>query len=90
MLPISMVYFFLFDVFFMFQTIINDTVSLLFSRSVFDTEAVIDSIFTKMGLTLMDSKGYRRLRTLSQLTFESIPQIVTIETFQIQCGGPTF
>ena len=94
MFPVSMVYFFIFDVFFMAQTIINDTFNLLFSRSVIDTDGLIDSIFTKMGLTLMvsswinhrkqksfykieDSKGYRRLRTLSQLTFESIPQIVT-------------
>ena len=76
MFPVSMVYFFIFDVFFMIQTIINDTISVLFSRSVVDAEMVVDSIFTKMGLTLMDSKGYRRLRTLSQLTFESIPQIV--------------
>ena len=52
-----MCYFFIFDVFFMIQTIINDTISLLFSRSVIDTEGVVDSIFTKMGLTLMDSKG---------------------------------
>ena len=81
MFPTSMLYFFIFDVFFMIQTIINDTISLLFSRSVVDTEMFVDSIFTKMGLTLMDSKGYRRLRTLSQLTFESIPQIVISSFF---------
>ena len=78
MFPTSMIYFFIFDVFFIIQTIINDGVSIIFRQSFIDSEGLVDSIFTKMGLTLMDSKGYRRLRTLSQLSFESIPQIVTL------------
>ena len=34
-----------------------------------------------MGMSNMDVKGYRRLRTLSQLTFESIPQLITMLIF---------
>eukprot|EP01084_Bolivina_argentea_P043354 79888_1 len=43
-----------------------------------------DKIFLKFNVTHMEIKGYRRLRTLSQLVFETIPQtILQIRMFYV-------
>jgi len=42
-----------------------------------DTEHILDGIFQKFfNMDSMDVKGYRRLRTISQLIFESFPQVI--------------
>ena len=39
-----------------------------------DTEKMLDHLLYRIfSLNLMDVKGYRRLRTISQLLFESLP-----------------
>ncbi|CAE7204596.1 unnamed protein product [Symbiodinium sp. CCMP2592] len=44
-------------------------------RDSFLDGAVDKFLSTRLGLTTMDIEGYRRLRTMSQLVFESFPQI---------------
>jgi hypothetical protein len=40
-------------------------------------ETKLDSIYeVAFGMSQMDIKGFRRLRTISQLSFESMPQIL--------------
>ena len=69
------------DVVFIIYTVLNDVLGLLCCRST-QLDA-LDGFFTWLGMSNMDVKGYRKLRTLSQLTFESIPQLLMQITFVI-------
>lgn len=41
-----------------------------------ETEPYLDKLFMYFNMDTMDVKGYRRLRTISQLFFESMPQVI--------------
>ena len=69
------------DVVFIIYTVLNDVFGLLCCRSTQSEQ--LDGFFTWLGMSNMDVKGYRKLRTLSQLTFESIPQLLMQITFVI-------
>ena len=67
------------DLVFILFTILNDVFGILCCRSTNVEE--FSGFFQWLGMSNMDVKGYRRLRTLSQLTFESLPQLFTMLIF---------
>eukprot|EP01083_Nonionella_stella_P170821 582191_1 len=75
--PFAIVWFSLVDAIFMLYLVIS---SLIFALSIgyCDVSNVMDDLlFQKiLGMTKMEVIGYRRLRTLSQLLFETFPQIL--------------
>eukprot|EP01084_Bolivina_argentea_P073926 134117_1 len=76
MTPLCIVYFVVIDIVFMIY-IIFATIVFFMSCTKWDIGDVMDDwVFKKIfGLNRMQIIGYRRLRTLSQLFFETIPQI---------------
>ena len=81
MLPCCLIYFLVMDIVFIIYTVLNDVFGVLFCRSTQSDQ--LDGFFTWLGMSNMDVKGYRKLRTLSQLTFESIPQLLMQIVFVI-------
>ena len=75
--PLCLGYFILLDVVFAAYSVIFSGLYLLTFGNVSVAHIAEDYFFTKvLGLTRMELIGYRRLRTLSQLLFETFPQIV--------------
>eukprot|EP01083_Nonionella_stella_P295544 1004441_1 len=75
MTPLSVLYFFIVDVVFMIYILISALLYFLTCSYVDITDFIDDYVFQKvLGMNRMQVIGYRRLRTLSQLLFETVPQ----------------
>ena len=68
------------DLIYIINSVIITPLAFLFTYGKINMEVMedkIDSIYNYLfGMSDMDIKGFRRLRTISQLTFESFPQII--------------
>ena len=68
------------DLIYIINSVIITPLAFLFTYGKINMEVMedkIDSICNYLfGMSDMDIKGFRRLRTISQLTFESFPQII--------------
>lgn len=81
--PLCLIYFVLVDMLYLVRAVIFDTLALLVICLSCGRLRVPDCVLSPvsrllsytLGLTKMEIEGYRRLRTLSQLIFESFPQI---------------
>ena len=81
--PLCICYFVLVDVIYTFKAVTVDLTSMLLRLLTFGyvqpnrsgDSAANRFVNNVLGLSKMDVEGYRRLRTLSQLIFESFPQI---------------
>eukprot|EP01084_Bolivina_argentea_P157332 274182_1 len=75
--PLALVWFAIFDCIFMIHVLIS-TFILLFSCGKCDASSLMDTIFFKklLGMNKMEIISFRRLRSLSQLLFETLPQIL--------------
>lgn len=81
MTPLSIIYFIIIDVFFMIYVLFSTFLFLITFKcsciKIDITDYADDLVFKKLlGMNRMQIIGYRRLRTLSSLLFESIPQIL--------------
>lgn len=77
--PLILVYLLLMDLIYIISSVIITPLAFLTCGliEVDDVEEKIDRIYKIMfGMSDMDIKGFRRLRTISQLSFESLPQII--------------
>ena len=76
MTPMSIVWFTLVDVTFMIYLIVANLMFFTSCGRVDISDKMDDLLFRKcLGMSRMQIIGYRRLRTLSQLLFETLPQI---------------
>eukprot|EP01083_Nonionella_stella_P008506 24552_1 len=75
--PFGILYFILVDIFFIVYTLFASVLSLVScGRLCANSSDLFEYFLSKIiGLSAMDIRGYRRLRTIAQITFESIPQI---------------
>eukprot|EP01083_Nonionella_stella_P242634 846184_1 len=77
MTPLSVLYFFIVDVVFMVYVLVSAFLYFITCSRVNITDFIDDYVFQKLlGMNRMQVIGYRRLRTLSQLLFETIPQLL--------------
>jgi hypothetical protein len=61
----------------MLQAVIWDVFALCLSSKRFHQgQAKVDQFFIQCGMDKMGVEGYRRQRTIAQLLFESLPQVV--------------
>ena len=74
--PLCLFYFLLLDVTFAIYSVVTTFLFLLTFGKINIANIAEDYFFTKLlGMTRMELIGYRRLRTISQILFESIPEI---------------
>ena len=77
MTPLCTIYFLILDVIFMIYTIISSMILLVTLSKINVGNWMEDQFFRKfLGISRMELIGYRRLRTLSQLLFETFPSIL--------------
>ena len=75
--PLCLGYFLLLDVIFAFYCVISSLIYLVTFGGLNIGNYAEDYVFKELvGMTRMELIGYRRLRTLSQILFESLPQMV--------------
>lgn len=77
MTPLSIAYFFLLDCLFLVYNLITQlsvVISCGYCRAYGDD--CFERWLVDLGFTVMEVRGFRRLRTFAQLSFESVPQIV--------------
>merc|ERR1712176_351541 len=76
MTPLCIFYFVIIDIVFMVYVVFATIIFFLSCTKWNISDAMDDWVFKKIfGLNRMQIIGYRRLRTLSQLFFETVPQI---------------
>eukprot|EP01083_Nonionella_stella_P142209 439559_1 len=77
MTPLNVLYFFIVDCVFMVYVLVSAMIYFVTCSHVDITDWIDDYVFQKLlGMNRMQIIGYRRLRTLSQLLFETIPQLL--------------
>eukprot|EP01083_Nonionella_stella_P245688 853674_1 len=77
MTPLCLFYFAAIDAVFMIYVLFSTTIYFITFSKLDITNFIDDLVFKNIfGMNKTQIVGYRRLRTLSQLFFESIPQII--------------
>ena len=77
MTPLSLIYFVVIDVFFMIYVLFSTLLYFISCGNIDIKDVVDDLVFQKLlRMDRMGIIGYRRLRTLSQLLWESCPQLI--------------
>ena len=77
MTPLSLLYFVVIDIIFMIYVLLSTLIYFFSCSKINISDSIDDLIFKKfLGMNRMQIIGYRRLRTLSQLVWETSSQIV--------------